>query len=149
MGLFLPWAGAVFGTAAAVDTRGAVEDAGACVPCSIFVNWLASAFEFGAATGACPYFFPTLACLDGCPGLAAVWDQAKPEINNTAKRANFMDFLPRALQLKPTAIQIPPPKKAGVLARNLDKWHDLCKSQREVPGYLRLFLRAPRATCRT
>src|SRR5947207_12586954 len=115
MGLFLPWAGAVFGTAAAVDTRGAVEDTGACVPCSIFVNWLASAFEFGAAAGACPYFFPTLACLDGCPGLAAVWDQAKPEINNTAKRASFMDFLPRALQLKPTAIQIPPRKKLEFL----------------------------------
>jgi hypothetical protein len=92
MGLFLPWAGVVFGTAAAVDTRGAVEEAGACVPCSIFVNWLASAFEFGAAAGACPYFFPTLACLDGCPGLAAVWDQANPEINNTAKTANFMVF---------------------------------------------------------
>ena len=90
MGLFLPWAGVVFGTAAAVDTRGAVED-GACVPCSIFVNWLASAFEFGAAAGACPYFFPTLACLDGCPGLATVWEQAKPEINNTAT-ANFMGF---------------------------------------------------------
>ena len=115
MGLFLPWAGVVFGTAAAVDTRGAVEDAGACVPCSIFVNWLASAFEFGAAAGACPYFFPTLACLDGCPGLAAVWDQAKPEINNTAKRASFMDFLPRALQLKPTAIQIPSRKKLEFL----------------------------------
>ena len=98
-----------------MDTRGAVEDAGACVLCSIFVNWLASAFEFGAAAGACPYFFPTLACLDGCPGLAAVWDQAKPGINNTAKRANFMDFLPRALQLKPTAIQIPSRKKLEFL----------------------------------
>jgi len=114
MGLFLPWAGVVFGTAAAVDTRGAV-DAEACVPCSIFVNWLASAFEFGVAAGACPCFLPMLACLDGCPGVAAVWEQAKPEINNTAKRANFMDFLPLAFQLRPTAIQIPPRKKLEFL----------------------------------
>src|SRR3954447_9556642 len=115
MGLFLPWAGVVFGTAAAVDTRGAVEDAGACALCSIFVNWLASAFEVGAAAAPCPYFFPTLACLDACPGLAAVWDQAKPEINNTEKRANFINFLQRVFQLKPSVIQIPSRKKLEFL----------------------------------
>jgi len=90
VGLFLFSLGGVFGSAAAfgaADFGAAAVELGTCAPCcSILARLVCNELDFGATVvPPPPYFFPTLACLEACPGSLTPWDNATLEVSTTAK----------------------------------------------------------------